>query len=76
MVINVLFIQFSRNCSNIHRNLGDWFHYISNTQSLYTDIERRYNYYLSGDSRVLRLQITLVCSLLVVGLLIVTLTYF
>ena len=32
---------------------------------LTTDIERRYNDYLCGDSCALRLQIMLVCSLLV-----------
>ena len=48
----------------------------TNGMGLTMDIERRYNYYLSGDSQALRLQIMLVCSLLVVGLLIVSLTYF
>jgi tetratricopeptide (TPR) repeat protein len=34
---------------------------------LTTDVERRYNDYLSGDSRALRMQIMLVCSLLDIG---------
>jgi hypothetical protein len=42
---------------------------------LTTDIERRYNDYLGGASRALRLQIMLVCLLLVVGLIVI-LTYF